>query len=98
MRVYLKIHRQNGIDTVACCDELLLNQIFIEGNLKIEISDRFFGGDLLSIDKAGEILKKALYFNIVGENITNKAIALKILSKEGVKKISNIPMAIKMMF
>ncbi len=98
MRVYLKIHRRNGIDTVACCDELLLNQIFIEGNLKIEISDRFFGGDLLSIDKAVEVLKKALYFNIVGENITNKVIAHKILSKEGVKKINNIPMAIKMMF
>jgi len=98
MRVYLKIHRRNGIDTVACCDELLLNQIFIEGNLKIDISDRFFGGDLLSIDKAVELLKKALYFNIVGENITNKAIALKILTKEGVKKINNIPMAIKMMF
>lgn len=98
MKVYLKIHRQNGIDTVACCDELLLNQILIEGKLKVEISDRFFGGDLLSIDKAVELLKKALYFNIVGENITNKAIALKILSKEGVKKINNIPMAIKMMF
>ncbi len=98
MKVYLKIHRRNGIDTVACCDELLLNQIFIEGNLKIEISDRFFGGDLLSIDKAVEVLKKALYFNIVGENITNKVIAHKILSKEGVKKINNIPMAIKMMF
>ncbi len=98
MKVYLKIHRRNGIDTVACCDELLLNQIFIEGNLKIEISDRFFGGDLLSIDKAVEVLKKALYFNIVGENITNKVIAHKILSEEGVKKINNIPMAIKMMF
>lgn len=98
MRVYLKIHRQNGIDTVACCDELLLNKIFMEGNLKIEISDRFFGVDLISIDKAGELLKKVSYFNIVGENITNKAIALKILSTEGVKKINNIPMAIKMMF
>jgi len=98
MKVYLKIHRRNGIDTVACCDELLLNQIFVEGNLRIEISDRFFGGDLLSIDKAVELLKMASYFNIVGENITNKAIAHKILSKEGVKKINNIPMAIKMMF
>lgn len=98
MKVYLKIHRQNGIDTVACCDESLLNQIFIEGKLKVEISDRFFGGDLLSIDKAVELLKKASCFNIIGENIINKAITLKILSKEGVKKINNIPMAIKMMF
>ena len=98
MNVYLKIHRRNGIETVACCDEPLLNQIFTEGNLRIEINSTFFGGDLLDIDQAGEILKEASYFNIVGENITNKAITLQLLPKEGVRKINNIPMAMKMMF
>ncbi len=98
MKVYLKIHRHSDIETIACCDEALLNQIFTEGNLRIEISSTFFGGDLLAIDKAIEILKGASYFNIVGENITNMAIAQKILSKEGVRKINNIPMAMKMMF
>ncbi|MFX0049102.1 MAG: DUF424 domain-containing protein [Candidatus Hermodarchaeota archaeon] len=98
MRVYLKIHRRNGIDTVACCDEDLLNKIFTEGNLRIEINSNFFGGDLLNIDQAMDILKDASYFNIVGENITNQAIALQLLPKDGVRKINNIPMAIKMMF
>jgi len=98
MNVYLKIHRRNDIDTVACCDETLLNRIFTEGDLRIEISSNFFGGDLLSIEQALEILKEASYYNIVGENITNKAINLKLLAKDGVKKINNIPMAIKMMF
>jgi len=98
MNVYLKIHRRNDIDTVACCDETLLNRIFTEGDLRLEISSNFFGGDLLSIEQALEILKEASYFNIVGENITNKAINLKLLAKDGVKKINNIPMAIKMMF
>lgn len=98
MKVYLKIHRRNDIETVACCDEALLNHIFTEGNLRIEINSNFFGGDLLSIDQALEILKEASYFNIVGENITNKALDLQLLSKDGVKKINNIPMAIKMMF
>lgn len=98
MKVYLKIHRRNDIDTVACCDEDLLNQIFTEGNLRIEINSNFFGGDLLNIEQAMEILKEASYFNIVGENITNKAIALKLLPKDGVRKINNIPMAMKMMF
>ena len=97
MKVYLKIHRRNDIETVACCDEALLNHIFTEGNLRIEINSNFFGGDLLSIDQALEILKEASYFNIVGENITNKAIDLQLLPKDGVKKINNIPMAIKMM-
>jgi len=98
MKVYLKIHRRNDIDTVACCDETLLNRIFTEGNLRIEITSNFFGGTLLSIDQALEILQGASYVNIVGENITNKAIDLQLLPKDGVTKINNIPMAIKMMF
>jgi len=98
MKVYLKIHRHNDMETIACCDEALLNQIFTEGNLRLEIASTFFGGDLLAIDKAIEILREAAYFNIVGENITNMAIVQKILPKEGVRKINNIPMAMKMMF
>ena len=62
MKVYLKIHRYSDTETIACCDEALLNQIFTEGNLRIEISSTFFGGDLLAIDKAIEILRGASYF------------------------------------
>ncbi len=98
MKVYLKIHRHADWETIACCDEELLNKIFTEGNLRIEISSTFFGGDLLAIDKAIEILREAPYFNIVGKNITNMAIAQKLLAKEGIRKINNIPMAMKMMF
>jgi hypothetical protein len=98
MKVYLKIHCRNEIDTIACCDEPLLNQVFKEGNLKIEITNQFFGGILLNIDEAIEILKEASYFNIVGENIIAKAIDHKILPKEGILSINGIPMAMKMMF
>ena len=98
MKVYLKIHRRNDIETVACCDEELLNQCFKEGNLNIEINSTFFGGDLLNIEQAMEILKEASYFNIVGENITSMAVAYQLLPKDGVRKINNIPMAMKMMF
>jgi len=97
-KVYLKIHRRNGIETIACCDELLLNQVYCEGNLKIEISERFFGGDLITIEEAIEILKNATYFNIVGNNIVKRVIENKILPKEGTRCINGIPMALKMMF
>jgi len=102
MKVYLKIHKNqlagDIIETVACCDDHLLNRCFKEGNLKIEISNHFYGGKLINIDEAIAILSQASHFNIVGENITNKAIDTNILPKEGVRRINGIPMAIRMIF
>ncbi|TFG19899.1 MAG: DUF424 family protein [Promethearchaeota archaeon] len=98
MKVYIKIHCQNEIETIACCDEILLNKVYEENNLKIEISEHFYGGNLLELEEAIEILKEANYFNIVGEKIIEKAIDCKILPKEGIRIINGIPMALKMMF
>ena len=98
MKVYLKIHYQNEIETVACCDEHLLNKVFKEGNFRIEITEHFFGGNLMELEEAIEVLKHACYFNIVGEEIVEGAINCKILPKEGVRNINGVPMALKMMF
>ncbi|MFX1426660.1 MAG: DUF424 domain-containing protein [Promethearchaeota archaeon] len=98
MRVYLKIHDRDQHETVACCDEELLNQIFKEGNLRIEISNHFYGGDLVNIEDAIDILKQASFFNIVGEKIIKKAIDCHLIPREGVRSINGIPMALKMMF
>ncbi|UCD02284.1 MAG: DUF424 family protein [Promethearchaeota archaeon] len=98
MKVYLKVHIKDEIETIACCDEELLHQVFKEGNLRIEISPQFFGGRLIYLEDAISILKEASYFNIVGKKIVNKAIDCNILSKEGVRLINGIPMALKMMF
>jgi hypothetical protein len=98
MKVFLKIHYKNEIETVACCDEGLLEQEFTEGNLKIKITNQFFGGTLITVEEAIEILKQASYFNIVGENIINEAVNCKILPIEGVRSINGVPMAMKMMF
>jgi hypothetical protein len=98
MNVYLKIHIRDECETIACCDEELLNQVFFEGNLRIEISNRFFGGKLIRIEDAIDVLKHASFFNIVGEKIIERAIECKLLPREGVRFINGVPMAIKMMF
>lgn len=98
MNVYLKIHHNNEIETVACCDEPLLKKVFKEGNLRIEITEQFFSGTLLNINDAIEILMHAKYFNIVGKNIIEKAISHNIIPKEGVQTIGGVPIAMKMMF
>ena len=98
MRVYLKVHFMNEVETIACCDEDLLNQVFKEGNLRIEISNQFFGGKLIDLEDAISILKETANFNIVGEKIVEKAINCKILLKEGIRIIDGVPIALKMMF
>ncbi|MHA1986155.1 MAG: DUF424 domain-containing protein [Promethearchaeota archaeon] len=97
MKVYLKVHNIDENVTVACCDEQLLNQVFREGNLRIEISTQFFGGKLIDLESAINVLKEVPFFNIVGENIIEKAIICNLLPREGVKIINGVPMAIKMM-
>ena len=97
-KVYLKVHIRGELETIACCDEELLNQVHKEGNLKIEISNQFFGGKLIDLEDAISIIKEAMSFNIVGEKIINKAIECRILPKEGVRFINGVPMALKMMF
>jgi hypothetical protein len=98
IKVYLKVHIKNDFETVACCDEELLNHVFKEGNLRIEISNHFFGGRLIKLEDAIPILKNTACFNIVGEKIIDKAIDSGVLPKEGVRFINGIPMAIKMIF
>lgn len=98
MKVYIKIHHFQFHETVACCDEQLLNKSFSEGDFNLDITDQFFGGNLVNIEKAIEILKTSDSFNIVGENITSNAVKNKIVSKEGIQLINNLPIALKMMF
>jgi hypothetical protein len=98
MRVYLKVHSTPRFETIACCDETLLNKVFEQGNLKIEITERFYGGSLVQIEDAIEILLKSSFFNIIGSNIIDHAITNGIVPKEGVRMINGIPMAMKMMF
>ena len=96
MKVYLKVHVKEDIETIACCDAELLNKVFKEGNLRIEISNQFFGGTLLNLEEAIFIFENASYFNIVGEKIIKKAIEREII--QHYKTICGIPMALKMMF
>ncbi|MHA2473327.1 MAG: DUF424 family protein [Promethearchaeota archaeon] len=98
MNVYLKIHIRDDCETVACCDKALLNNVYTEGNLRIEITDQFFGGRLINIEDAIDILKTASFFNIVGDNIIERALECKILSKDGIRTINGVPMALRMMF
>jgi hypothetical protein len=92
--IYLKINKTEFSEIVAICDEELIGKTFIENDLKLDITERFYKGKLMKEDEIVDILKHAKNINIIGKNAVNLAIKNNIIEKENIIKIKKIPHAI----
>ncbi|OLS13851.1 MAG: hypothetical protein RBG13Loki_2528 [Promethearchaeota archaeon CR_4] len=93
--IFLKKHIQGKNVVIAAADEELIGKEFRENNRKLTISNSFYRGELLEIEKVIGILKKANNFNIVGQKIVQAAIEAKIIHELAVISIQGIPHALK---
>ncbi|MHA1593606.1 MAG: DUF424 domain-containing protein [Candidatus Baldrarchaeia archaeon] len=91
MRVYLKIWNLGNQIMVAVCDENLLGKKFRDGDLKLEVKEDFYGGELVPIEEGVKAVKKAMIANIVGENIVRELIKENLIVEEAVIRIAGIP-------
>ncbi len=98
MKVYLKIHKAGDREVVAVCDENLVGKCFREKNLKLEVSERFYKGKVISKNKIIEVLKEAHTVNLVGEASVALGIEANIVFKDNVIKIEGIPHAISVQY
>ena len=76
------------------CDAKLLGKDVIDVELKIHISENYYGNQLVNKDEASSLLKSASIINLVGKETISLAISLGIGSEDGVKIISDIPFLI----
>ena len=79
---------------VNMCDAELLGKNVVDGELKIHISESYYGKQLVDKDVAISFLKSASIMNLVGKETISLAIDLGIGSESGVKIISDIPFLI----
>jgi len=79
---------------VNMCDTELIGKDVIDGELKIHISESYYGKQIVNKDEATSFLKSASIMNLVGKDTISLAIDLGIGSKDGVKVISDIPFLI----
>lgn len=96
--IYIKIHKNNESFVTAVCDEELLNKVFKEGKLLLNVSEHFYKGKLLSEKEAENILKDAVNLNLVGKRSVDIALKLKLISKEGIINIQGVPHAQSIIF
>ena len=76
------------------CDAELVGKEVVDGELKIQISENYYGKQIVEKDEALSMLKSASILNLVGKKTISLAIDLGIGSKDGVKIISDIPFLI----
>ena len=92
-KMYTKIHKSGDRNIIAICDEELIGKTFSEGNLILDITERFYKGEKLTPDETLELMKGALNLNIVGKESISLALKNKIIEKENIIKIQKIPHA-----
>jgi hypothetical protein len=91
--IYVKIYRIQGEVLLAACDEELLGKTFREGELKLEVKERFYRGELVEEDSLEPLLEEATMANLTGERCVSKAIELGYVDPGRVLRIEGIPHA-----
>jgi len=79
---------------VNMCDYELIGKDVVDGELKIHISENYYGKKIFDKDEAVSLLKSASIMNLVGKETISLAIDLGIGSESGIKIISDIPFLI----
>jgi hypothetical protein len=98
MNVFLKIHKVGDREVVAVCDCDLVGKCFKEKNLKLDVSERFYKGDVASEEEVMVIITEAHTVNMVGEAAVAIGLKAKIIMKENIIKIGGIPHAISVQY
>ena len=80
-----------GASMLNICDMNLVGRIINKSDFEINISKEFFLDEAISENEAKKLLKSSSIMNLVGENIVNLAITLKLAKSNSVKVFDNIP-------
>lgn len=91
MEVHLRTIRDKNGFMVAICDAKLLGQTFRQGKLKLDVSQKFYGGRLCTVDEAMMALADADIGNLVGKTTIEAAIEKGLVDSEAVIYFGKVP-------
>lgn len=91
-KFYLKVHEKLNQRVVSICDEDILNKKYEFGGLSLDISERFYKGELIDEKIAEDYLKNENNLNLVGKNIIDLGLKLNLFENKDVLNIEGIPL------
>jgi hypothetical protein len=91
--IWIKVYNTQGEVLLAACDDGLLGKRFEEGELQLEVSESFYGGERVTTDDFAEHLRMATIVNIVGRKAVEIAADLGMVDRECLLEIEGVPHA-----
>lgn len=98
MSLVAKVHERldrHGVkrSVTAVCDKTLLGNVLRQGDAVIDLKTyrKFYEGEAVTVQEAGELLKLARNINVVGEKAVQAALEALPISKASVKKVAGVP-------
>lgn len=76
------------------CDADLLGKRIAGKDLKLNISESYYGEKIVEKEEAENLLKKSSIINMVGKETISLSTSLGIGSEQGIKEIDGIPFLI----
>ncbi len=76
------------------CDADLLGKKITEKELKVHISQSYYGEKIVEKEEAKTLLKNSSIINMVGKEIISLSTSLGIGSEDGIKEIDGVPFLI----
>jgi hypothetical protein len=92
--IFVKEHIYNNRKLLAICDGNLIGKTFEEGNKILNISKSFYFGEPMFEKDILNLIEDNTLLNIVGKESIDFALKNKLIIKEGIIKIKNIPHAL----
>lgn len=78
---------------VAVCDEDLLGETFRDGDVRLEVSEDFYGGPVSGVNEVESELVNASIANLVGEESVRVGVDAGLIDKENVLYVEGVPHA-----
>ncbi len=91
--IWIKVYTTQGETLLAACDDDLLGKTFEEGELRLAVSESFYGGEKVSREIFMEQLKEATIVNLIGRDVIAIASELGLMDENSIIEIAGIPHA-----
>ena len=87
----VRVSDYQGSTMLNICDDELLDRSIGEDGHVMHISRGYYGGEIVSREKASELLWKSSVINMVGKETVSLATEIGVGSKDGARMISGVP-------